>query len=66
MNKQHHSGDQRRERESKQRDEGKCINSKDNKIAHIKIYVRRKVVISGNFTNSHVCLENKKEWKLMR
>lgn len=24
----------------------------------------RKVVISGNFTNFHVCLENKKEWKL--
>lgn len=45
---------------------GKCINSKDNKIAHIKIYVRRKVVISGNFTNFHVCLENKKEWKLVR
>lgn len=29
MNKQHHGGDQRRERQSKQRDEGKCINSND-------------------------------------
>lgn len=44
----------------------KMLNSKDNKIKHIKIYVRKKVVITGNFTNFHVCLENKKEWKLVR
>lgn len=44
---------------------GKCINSKDNKIAYIKIYVRSKVVISENFTDFYVYLENKKEWKLM-